>query len=95
MSMAVLKPSRLALTNGHFRSSIGANAIECSTKSSVPKVSLGLVEDTGHVLVFLDVAGGDQLGADRIGQLADATLHLVAGQVGEAELRAFIEEFLR
>ena len=39
MSIAVLKPSRLESTNGHFRSSIGAKAIEWSTKSRLPKVS--------------------------------------------------------
>ena len=55
---------------------------------------LCLVEYPGDVVVFLDVARGDQLGADRVGQLADAPFHLVAGQVGEAELGPFLEELL-
>ena len=54
-----------------------------------------LVEHAGHVVVVLDVARGDQLGADRIGQLADAAFHLVAGQVGETKLRPFGQELLR
>ena len=53
------------------------------------------VEHAGDVVVVLDVAGGDQLGADRIGQLANAAFHLVAGQVGEAKLRPFGQELLR
>ncbi len=56
---------------------------------------LSQVEHAGHVVVFLDVARRDQLGADRIGQLADAPFHLVAGQVGETELRPFRQELLR
>ena len=54
-----------------------------------------LVEHAGDVVVLLDVAGGDQLGADRLGQLANPPFHLVAGQVGETELRSFGQELLR
>ena len=55
---------------------------------------LSQVEHAGHVVVILDVARGDQLGADRIGQLANASFHLVAGQVGKTELRPFGQELL-
>ena len=55
---------------------------------------LGLGEHPGDVVVLLDVAGGDQLGADRLGQLANPPFHFVAGQVGETELRAFGQELL-
>ena len=49
-------------------------------------------EDAGDVVVLLHVARGDELGADRVGQLADPALHLLAGQVGEADLRPLVEQ---
>ena len=55
---------------------------------------LSQVEHASHVVVVLDVARRDQPRADRIGQLADASFHLVAGQVGETNLRPLRQELL-
>ena len=46
----------------------------------------GLLEDAGDIVVILDVAGGDEFRADRVGELSDPTLHLLAGEVGEPDI---------
>ncbi len=55
---------------------------------------LGFGEHPSDVFVFLDVAGGDQLGSGRLGQLANPALHLVARKVREAQLGALGHELL-
>ncbi len=51
---------------------------------------LGLVEDAFDVLVFLDVARGNQLGARGLGKFTHTPFHLLARQMREADIRAFL-----
>ncbi len=92
MSIAVLNPSRLDMHERvlEILQWCVRDRVEHEIERAVDLA--GLLEDPGDVLVLLDVAGGDQPGADRVGELADPTLHLVARQVGEPDLGPLVQQ---
>ena len=55
---------------------------------------LGQVEHTRNVIIVLYVARCDQLGADRVGELAHPALHLITRQMREADLGALGQDLL-
>ena len=93
MSIAVLNPSRLAFDE---------RALEVVDRGEGDRVEheierrrrsrLASAKTRATSSSFWTSQGVIELGADRVGELADAPLHLVAGQVGEADLRPLVQE---